>query len=64
MTVSGTTSDKELQPVVQRKVQLMTTSDSKCQWLTASDIEWYNKWKRDSTLKRMDDWHSFYDIHR
>ena len=38
-----------------------TTSDNKWQWVTSSDSKWYNKWKRHSTLQKMDDCHSFYD---
>ena len=53
VTTSGATSDKEWQRVIQR----VTSSDSEWQ-------EWYNQWKRHSTLQRMDDCRPFNDKNR
>ena len=65
-----TTGDNEWQRVVQRMTtsdnewQRMATSCNKWQWVTASDSKWYNKWKRHSTLQRMDDCYPFYGKNR
>ena len=58
-----TTNDNEWQRVVQQ----VTKSDNEWQQIVMSDSEWqqwYNQWKRHSTLQRMDDCRPFNDKNR
>ena len=66
VTMSGTTSDNEWQRVASRRI----TSDKVWQRVTANGNEWqhwqqwYNEWKRHSTLQIMDDCRPFNDKNR
>ena len=62
-----TTNDNEWQRVVQQVTTSYTTSDNEWQQIAMSDSEWqqwYNQWKRHSTLQRMDDCRPFNDKNR
>ena len=62
-----TTSDNEWCKKWQRVTTSNTTSDKKWQQIAMSDREWqqwYNQWKRHSTLQRMDDCRPFNDKNR
>ena len=73
VTTSGTTNDNEWQRVTtsgatsDKVTTSNTTSDNEWQQVAMSDREWqqwYNQWKRHSTLQRMDDCRPFNDKNR
>ena len=62
-----TKNDNEWQRVVQQVITNNTTNDNEWQQIAMSDSEWqqwYNQWKRHSTLQRMNDCRPFNDKNR
>ena len=57
ITTSGATSDKEWQRVIQR----VTASDKQIVMSDSEWQQWYNQWKLQSTLQRMNDYRLFND---
>ena len=67
VTTSGATSGNKWCSKWKRVTTSNTTSDNEWQQIAMGDSEWpqwYNQWKRHSTLQRMDDCRPFNDKNR